>query len=278
MFHFRIHGPRYAVLSQTIWYEISEIELPMGIGPSDVKIQWYKNNIPIDLLPEENQFKLDLYDIGYPAEGIYSARATIISTGDTSLSNSIQLEIGEEYKQCSVSIQSRSIVKAGIGDTVSFAPVCVAYPDYAHRECVWFHKGKQLGPDEYIDVKIESDSDYGEYVLQTKVWAHGGWKEADVNTYLEIIPKGDSNLVCEPKYIHDLNPARNAGFIWVGWWVIDEIIKANKDGFDWFADPMNSRFKYPCDIGNLVRGFNKWPDLEIQESRNGYILGRNDLL
>lgn len=251
----------------------------MGIQPDDVKIQWYKNDVLVDLLPEENPFKLDLYDIGYPAEGVYSARATVISTGTTAMSNSIRLEIGAEYKQCTVSIKSRSVVEANIGDTVSFAPVCVAYPDYAHRECLWFHNGKQLGPDEYIDVKIESDSDYGEYDLQTRVWAHGGWKEADVNTYLDIVPKNDPNpIICTDQYIHDLNPGRNAGYVWAGWWVIDEILEASIEGFDWVADPMNTRFKYPCEIGNIVKGFNKYPNMEIQESRNGYILGRNDLL
>lgn len=277
MFHFKIHGPRYAVLTQTVWFEVTEFMLPPPYGPDDLTIQWYKNNIPINLLPEENKFRLDLYDVGYPAEGTYSARATL-PDGTTALSNSIFLEIGAEYKQCSVNITSRKQVKAAIGETVSFAPVCVAYPDYAHRDCTWYHNGVALGPDEYIDVTVDSPEKYGEYDLHTNVWAHGGWEPISVDTLLEIIPREDSTVVCGPRQIHDLNPGRDSAYIWAGWWVIDEIVEANIEGFDWQADPFNNRFKYPCEISNIASGLQTYPEIEVQESRNGYILSRRDLI
>ena len=80
----------------------------------------------------------------------------------------------------------------------------------------------------------------------------------------------DENL----KYVHDLNPGRDKGFVWLGWWVMDEIFD---DGFDWIADPENERFTYKLDMKTLATAFKAWPDLEVQESRHGYILGRSDL-
>ena len=79
------------------------------------------------------------------------------------------------------------------------------------------------------------------------------------------------------KYIHDLNPARNNGYYWLGWWVHDEINDALVEGFDWMADPENERFKYKVDLKTLAYGFKTWDDLEVQESRHGYILTKRDL-
>lgn len=275
MFNFKIHGPQYAVLTQNVFYEIEVVELPSGSVPDDLVIEWYRDDIHMPQYPGEDPFKFELYDVGYPAEGHYYALATI---GEFSAkSNDIYLEIGTKMRQVEVEIQSRTIVYANIGDTVSFAPHCSTIPPYAHRTCYWVHKGQRLGDDEYIDVKILSKDDFGDYDLVTEAWAEGGWLPTTQNNLLRIVQKDIPNI-CEPKYIHDLMPGRDAGFIWVGWWVIDEIYEANLDGFKWMDDPLNERFKYKCDLSNLVRGFSLWPDLEIQESRNGYILTKKDLV
>lgn len=68
------------------------------------------------------------------------------------------------------------------------------------------------------------------------------------------------------------------GFIQIGWWVFDEILSAVADGFKWEQDPFNERFKYKCEVAKLAWGFENYPDLEVQESRNGYIYGKEILL
>lgn len=80
------------------------------------------------------------------------------------------------------------------------------------------------------------------------------------------------------KYIHDLMPGRDACYIWMGWWVIDEIYEAQMEGFDWLADPTNDRFVYKCDLETLAKAIHEYPEIEVQESRNGYILTRKDLV
>ncbi|ASD52093.1 Hoc-like head decoration [Pseudomonas phage PspYZU05] len=122
-----------------------------------------------------------------------------------------------------------------------------------------------------------NESDYGEYDLKVSVMAHGGFIPSEVNVTVFIEPQGDSNMACE-RYVHDLKPARNKGFAWIGWWVVDEIALANKDGFDWTLDPENERFKYKCDIKSIVAWLTQFDDVELQESRNGYIVDRDFLL
>lgn len=100
---------------------------------------------------------------------------------------------------------------------------------------------------------------------------------------LVIAPKGSFEGECPIIYIHDLNPSyhgggRNRGYIWVGYWVIDEIYDALIEGFDWTTDPYNPRFTYKCEIANLASGFSRYPDMDVQESRNGYILTKKDLI
>lgn len=65
--------------------------------------------------------------------------------------------------------------------------------------------------------------------------------------------------------------------IQVGWWVIDEINSAKKTGFIWQNDPTNDRFKYKIDLATLANAMVIWNDVEVQESRNGYILHKIDI-
>lgn len=73
-------------------------------------------------------------------------------------------------------------------------------------------------------------------------------------------------------YIHNLAPTRDCGFTWIGWWILDELQKATDDNFNWKLDPTNARFKYPSVIKSLADGLTRWDDVEMQESRNGYVL------
>lgn len=103
------------------------------------------------------------------------------------------------------------------------------------------------------------------------------WAIVDGTKSNEIILSVVEKLAEQYCYIHPI-PWRRCGYIWIGWWVFDEIVEANADGFDWMSDPMNERFKYPKDISTLAWGFENYGDLEVQESRNGYIYCRDELV
>lgn len=103
------------------------------------------------------------------------------------------------------------------------------------------------------------------------------WAEYDGVKSNEIKFSIVDYLATQFRYIAPL-PWRKAGFIWIGWWVLDEIKEALIDKFNWVDDPMNDRFTYKEDMSTLAWGFNTYDNLEVQESRNGYILGREELI
>lgn len=77
------------------------------------------------------------------------------------------------------------------------------------------------------------------------------------------------------KYIHPLDH-RESAYIWAGWWVMREIEYATDKGIDW-KKPDGTDLKYKCDLKTLAKMLTDYPNVEVQESRNGYILDRETL-
>lgn len=73
------------------------------------------------------------------------------------------------------------------------------------------------------------------------------------------------------RYIHPLDH-RESAYLWCGWWVMDEIEKASKAGADW-KDP-DADLKYTQDLQTLAYMLETYPNIEVQESRHGYILNK----
>lgn len=149
----------------------------------------------------------------------------------------------------------------------------------------WYHNGEIVSTVKDLLLYTDDIEKYGDYELHTTITGDL-FETTTVVTKTKVVDKfvpPEPELDDCRRYIHDLNPApfmfggRDEGYIMVGWWVIDEIRKALSEGFDWMSDPENDRFRYKCELKTLVWGFGEWPDLEIQESRDGYILGRADL-
>lgn len=73
------------------------------------------------------------------------------------------------------------------------------------------------------------------------------------------------------KYIHPLE-SRNSAYLWSGWWVMDEIQRAVKENINW--KDQNANVKYKDDMKTIAYILENYPNVEIQESRNGYILNK----
>lgn len=71
-----------------------------------------------------------------------------------------------------------------------------------------------------------------------------------------------------PRYIHPLDQ-RESAFLQCGYWVLDEI-KSNKD---WKTNYKN--LKYSDDLETISIMLDNYKDVEIQESRNGYIVKKS---
>lgn len=78
---------------------------------------------------------------------------------------------------------------------------------------------------------------------------------------------------CPLVYVHPL-PHRNTAYIWTGWWVMDAIEKLTKEGKDWKSATKEDS-PYYCHLAVLAKMLDDFPEVDVQESRNGRIIHRS---
>lgn len=86
----------------------------------------------------------------------------------------------------------------------------------------------------------------------------------------KVAPEPEGEL----PYVHPL-PHRTSAYIWCGWWVMDEIQKMTEEGKDWKTDDPDS--KYYLHRYTLQKMMQDYPEVDVQESRNGYIIHKTAL-
>ena len=85
-----------------------------------------------------------------------------------------------------------------------------------------------------------------------------------------VAPEPDGEL----PYIHPL-PFRGTAYIWCGWWVMDEIQRMTVEGKDWkLDDPVSDYYLHRYTLAKML---DDYPEVDVQESRNGYIVHRTAL-
>ena len=95
-------------------------------------------------------------------------------------------------------------------------------------------------------------------------------KTGNVTITAKVAPVPDGEL----PYVHPL-PVRNSAYIWCGWWVMDEIQKMTLEGKDWKTDDPDS--PYYLHRYTLQKMITDYPEVDVQESRNGRIIHRTAL-
>lgn len=80
---------------------------------------------------------------------------------------------------------------------------------------------------------------------------------------------------CPILYVHPL-PWRSSAYIWAGWWVMDAIQKLTVEGKDW-KTATAADTPYYCHLANLAKMIEDYPEVDVQESRNGRIVHRSAL-
>ncbi|ACP30821.1 Hoc-like head decoration [Escherichia phage RB14] len=86
----------------------------------------------------------------------------------------------------------------------------------------------------------------------------------------KVAPEPEGEL----PYVHSL-PHRTSAYIWCGWWVMDEIQKMTEEGKDWKTEDPDS--KYYLHRYTLQKMMKDYPEVDVQESRNGYIIHKTAL-
>lgn len=94
--------------------------------------------------------------------------------------------------------------------------------------------------------------------------------EGQVQVTDKVAPEPEGEL----PYVHPL-PHRTSAYIWCGWWVMDEIQKMTEEGKDWKTDDPDS--KYYLHRYTLQKMMKDYPKVDVQESRNGYIIHKTAL-
>lgn len=97
-------------------------------------------------------------------------------------------------------------------------------------------------------------------------------KEVTVNVKAKPIIPGDE---CPLIDVHPL-PHRGTAYIWCGWWVMREIERLTNEGKDW-KNATSADSKYYCHLNVLAKMLVDYPEVDVQESRNGYIVHRSAL-
>ena len=95
-------------------------------------------------------------------------------------------------------------------------------------------------------------------------------KTGNVTVMAKVAPEPEGEL----PYVHPL-PVRNSAYIWAGWWVMDEIQKMALAGQDWKTDAPDS--PYYLHRYTLQKMITDYPEVDVQESRNGRIIHRTAL-
>lgn len=97
-----------------------------------------------------------------------------------------------------------------------------------------------------------------------------------IQTMVEVIERADpADGECPIIYVHPL-PWRASAYIWCGWWVMDEIEKLTWAGKDWKTVTADDS-KYYCHLAVLAKMLTDYPEVDVQESRNGRIIHRSAL-
>ena len=94
--------------------------------------------------------------------------------------------------------------------------------------------------------------------------------EGQVQVTDKVAPEPEGEL----PYVHPL-PHRTSAYIWCGWWVMDEIQKMTEEGKDWKTDDPDS--KYYLHRYTLQKMMKDYSEVDVQESRNGYIIHKTAL-
>ncbi|ARW58161.1 head outer capsid protein [Serratia phage X20] len=159
--------------------------------------------------------------------------------------------------------------KVTVGDVTTFtATVTDSGTDTVKYD--WEVDGVSSGSDSTLEVPGLVAGTTTVRVVVTLTPEEGDPVEIEDTTILTIENKiiDTKNL----KYIHPLDH-RQSAYLWCGWWVMDEIEKASKEDIDW-KNPDDTELKYKVDLKTLAYMLETYPNVEVQESRHGYILNK----
>nr|CAI9865855.1 Hoc-like head decoration [Escherichia phage UP19] len=161
------------------------------------------------------------------------------------------------------------------GTPASFKATVVGAPAGATFAYSWKKDGSSVAG--ATDTLVVDTSAEGSQVIEVSVVVSATnynpvtvTKSGNVTITAKVAPEPEGEL----PYVHPL-PVRNSAYIWAGWWVMDEIQKMTLEGKDWKTDdPDSDYYLHRYTLQKMVADY---PEVDVQESRNGRIIHRTAL-
>ncbi len=239
---------------------------------ASVAYSWTKDGSPVD--GSTSTLEIDTSTIGsqvIEVSAVVSAPdykpVTVTKTGNVTITKKTMSGV-------SVTLTPESITTEQ-GSEASFKANVIGAPEGATGVYSWTKDGSPV--EGSTSTLVIDTSDIGSQVIGVSVEVSAEdyvpitvTKTGDVTITKRVAPEPDGEL----PYIHPL-PFRGTAYIWCGWWVMDEIQRMTVEGKDWKLDDPDS--DYYLHRYTLAKMLDDYPEVDVQESRNGYIVHRTAL-
>ena len=239
---------------------------------ASVAYSWTKDGSPVD--GSTSTLEIDTSTIGsqvIEVSAVVSAPdykpVTVTKTGNVTITKKTMSGV-------SVTLTPESITTEQ-GSEASFKANVIGAPEGATGVYSWTKDGSPV--EGSTSTLVIDTSDIGSQVIEVSVEVSAEdytpitvTKTGDVIITKRVAPEPDGEL----PYIHPL-PFRGTAYIWCGWWVMDEIQRMTVEGKDWKLDDHDSN--YYLHRYTLAKMLDDYPEVDVQESRNGYIVHRTAL-
>lgn len=239
---------------------------------ASVAYSWTKDGSPVD--GSTSTLEIDTSTIGsqvIEVSAVVSAPdykpVTVTKTGNVTITKKTMSGV-------SVTLTPESITTEQ-GSEASFKANVIGAPEGATGVYSWTKDGSPV--EGSTSTLVIDTSDIGSQVIGVSVEVSAEdytpitvTTTGDVTITKRVAPEPDGEL----PYIHPL-PFRGTAYIWCGWWVMDEIQRMTVEGKDWKLDDPDS--DYYLHRYTLAKMLDDYPEVDVQESRNGYIVHRTAL-
>ncbi|QLF83057.1 head outer capsid protein [Klebsiella phage KpnM6E1] len=239
---------------------------------ASVAYSWTKDGSPVD--GSTSTLEIDTSTIGsqvIEVSAIVSAPdykpITVTKTGNVTITKKTMSGV-------SVTLTPESITTEQ-GSEASFKANVIGAPEGATGVYSWTKDGSPV--EGSTSTLVIDTSDIGSQVIGVSVEVSAEdytpitvTTTGNVTITKRVAPEPDGEL----PYIHPL-PFRGTAYIWCGWWVMDEIQRMTVEGKDWKLDDPDS--DYYLHRYTLAKMLDDYPEVDVQESRNGYIVHRTAL-
>lgn len=239
---------------------------------ASVAYSWTKDGSPVD--SSTSTLEIDTSTIGsqvIEVSAVVSAPdykpVTVTKTGNVTITKKTMSGV-------SVTLTPESITTEQ-GSEASFKANVIGAPEGATGVYSWTKDGSPI--EGSTSTLVIDTSDIGSQVIEVSVEVSAEdytpitvTTTGNVTITKRVAPEPDGEL----PYIHPL-PFRGTAYIWCGWWVMDEIQRMTVEGKDWKLDDPDS--DYYLHRYTLAKMLDDYPEVDVQESRNGYIVHRTAL-